>query len=230
MNISVHTYIAILVIHLTTSCDLVCQDKLNPTYEQPSLTPITIATDTFQEVEKEVIYNLPPENKVVLHTNIYLQWEDTNKPGESKLQIAMDKMFTNIIVDTVLAGNHFLIPALFPHKTYYWRIIHLSEHAISDDSFTFFKTTTIQLDSFQNVEPLSIIPTWVEDMEVIFILNPDLVKYSVHITDENSETKLKRNCITEKFAFETASWPRGKYKMSFSMPNKPHSFKTFVLK
>lgn len=230
MDISLHNYIIILVIHLTTSFDLVCQDELSNHYNQQALTTMTDSSSAIQEEKKELRYKLPPENKVVLYKDIYLQWENTNASGGNRLQLSRDKMFKDNIIDTVLSDHHFLIPALFPHKTYYWRVIHQSDTDAYEHSFTFFKTSSIELDESESVSPLEIIPTWIEDTEVICIFNPALVKYTLQVTDDNSDTKLKRACSAEKFAFETASWPRGAYIMTFLIERNQHTFKTFVLK
>lgn len=173
-------------------------------------------------------YTFPKENKVVFCKDILLSWT-TNLPTV-RLQISTDKSFENPLIDTIVSTQHILIPALAKHSTYYWMVGPVSKNITVAEVSTFFKTTSILMDESVDTESIEIIPTWIEETALLYIDNPDGIKYQLSVINQNNEVVAQKSTKLERFALETESWPKGHYQLKLKMANHTEKTKSFAIR
>jgi hypothetical protein len=183
---------------------------------------------TEQKLLKEHYYKFPIENSVVFHKEIHLSWNNDYK--NNRLQVSLNRNFSEIVIDTIVKTKKFIIPDLHRHKTYYWRVIEDKPTYLNDDEVTFFKTTSIIMDQATTTETLEIIPAWMDEMALLYIDNPNHLKYEIKIYNQKNELVANKSSRLEKFAIETESWPKGDYKMHVVLNNNKEHSKNFSIR
>ncbi len=178
--------------------------------------------------EYHLNYTFPKENKVVYCKDILLSW--TSNLPKVRLQISTDKSFEYPILDTVVSTQHIMIPSLAKHRTYYWMIVPANKNIAAAEVSTFFKTTSILMDDSVDTESIEIIPTWIEETAVLYIDNPDGIKYQLSVLNQNNEVVAQKSTKLEKFAIETESWPKGQYQLKLKMANFAEKTKPFSIR
>ena len=182
----------------------------------------------FSKEPVKLHYILPPENKVVFYKEIFLSWENPNRNEDQRLQIATDRLFSEKILDTLVKTQAFIVPSLQKHTTYYWRVI--SNNYEVNDEVTFFKTTSIMIDESMNMESIEIIPTWMDDMALLYVDNPNFIDYNIKIYNQQNEVITNKSSRLEKFAIETESWLKGDYNIKVTLNNLKEYSKTFTIR
>ena len=182
---------------------------------------------------KNGIYLSPKENKVVYNRDIQLSWLDTGKNKNFNLQISMDKNFCILLLDTIIDDVFFSIRALNKHKEYFWRILDDQNddgYNYQNAAYSFFKTTSMQIQEPMLNNKVVLIPAWIEEKEVIFIDNPDQVSYDVKVISQTEKCK-KFSCKTsqEKQGIMTYGWPKGKYIVELKIGDLPEQITEIYL-
>ena len=131
-------------------------------------------------------------------------------------------------MDTLVKTQAFIVPSLQKHKTYYWRVI--SNNYEVNDEVTFFKTTSIMIDESMNMESIEIIPTWMDDMALLYVDNPNFIDYNIKIYNQQNEVITNKSSRLEKFAIETESWLKGDYNIKVTLNNLKEYSKTFTIR
>jgi len=160
-------------------------------------------------------YLLPEENKIVFNRNIELRWQGNPMSKRYHLQVATDKHFEQKVLDTIVDKQFCTIKKLARHKNYFWRVLgntHVPESKNIYADYSFFKTTSIQLNDSRNINDISLIPSWVNNQELIYVDNPENLEYDITVISmEENCKKYTRTTNTEKQGIVTHNWPRGRY-------------------
>ena len=163
-------------------------------------------------------YLLPEENKVVFNQNIELKWHGSLLSKSYNLQVATDKNFEQKILDTFTEKQFCVIKKLARHKNYFWRIVH------------FFKTTSIHMDESRKNTDVSLIPSWIDNKELIYIDNPEKLEYAVTVISlEEKCKKFSRKTNTEKQSILTQDWPRGRYIVDLKIGDRSNQVTEITL-
>jgi hypothetical protein len=178
-------------------------------------------------------YLWPEENEVVFNRNIDLKWQGNLQAAPYHLQIATDKYFEQTILDTFIDKPYCTIIKLERHKNYFWRIV--GDTSINDPEFknidySFFKTTAILMDESRSNTDVSLIPSWVNNQELLYIDNPENLEYDVTVISvaENSK-KFFRKTNSVKQGIMTQNWPRGRYIVELKIGEMANQVTEFVL-
>ena len=96
----------------------------------------------------------PENNSNNISLNPVLSWESDSNIDNSRIQVANDKDFQSLVIDTILTSSQFQLGKLKSQTNYYWRIQSQNncEIGIFSEVFT-FKTNTISCE-FRNSEDL----------------------------------------------------------------------------
>jgi hypothetical protein len=178
-------------------------------------------------------YLWPEENEVVFNQNIELKWHASLPSKSYNLQVATDKNFEQKILDTFTEKQFCLIKKLARHKNYFWRIVHDVkdiDHKHKNTEYSFFKTTSIHMEESQNNTDVSLIPSWIDNNELIYIDNPEKLEYLVTVIrlEENSKI-FSRKTNNEKQSILTQDWPRGRYIVDLKIGDRSNQFTEITL-
>lgn len=178
-----------------------------------------------------VDYLFPAENSVVNYHHVDLIWSSVSKAKSIKLQVATDELFTDIILDTTLYTLGYRLSGLERHKDYFWRIFNVDDQTATcrDISYTFFKTTSILIDESLSSGDVAIIPSWVDDREVLYIDNPYQKQYTFRIVTDRHELKFHHKGRLEAYAVKTDHWPRGTYIIRLQVEGSEGMIRQFSL-
>lgn len=163
-------------------------------------------------------YIFPKENQVVFNCNLTLQWRSNASVSHQRLQISFSKNFDHSIIDTVLSGQSFILEKLEKNKEYYWRILmvvpDMNKPIYSD--FSFFKTTSLQLQEPDQTLRLNLIPTYAGEQQVLYIDNPYHIHYVVEVKNARDNTMIfNRQSFSSSECIPTYKFPKGKYILTF---------------
>jgi hypothetical protein len=86
------------------------------------------------------------------------------------------------------------------------------------------------MDQATTTETLEIIPAWMDEMALLYIDNPNHLKYEIKIYNQKNELVANKSSRLEKFAIETESWPKGDYKMHVVLNNNKEHSKNFSIR
>ncbi len=159
-------------------------------------------------------YIYPKENQVVYYQNLKLNWQHHGGEFNQRFQLSRTKDFSETFIDTLIQGFSFEIESLEKNKEFYWRISDTSRK--TDNSYmadySFFKTTSLNLEGVDSSFALNLIPTHTGDQQLLFIDNPGLLNYSISIfsADENIK-KFDRITCSANQCVPVYKLPKGKY-------------------
>ncbi len=178
-------------------------------------------------------YLLPEENKVVFNQNIELKWHGSLLSKSYNLQVATDKNFEQKILDTFTEKQFCVIKKLARHKNYFWRIVHdfkNIDNNYKNTEYSFFKTTSIHMDESRKNTDVSLIPSWIDNKELIYIDNPEKLEYAVTVISlEEKCKKFSRKTNTEKQSILTQDWPRGRYIVDLKIGDRSNQVTEITL-
>jgi len=178
-------------------------------------------------------YLWPEENKVVFNRNIELKWQGSLPYKSYHLQVATDKNFEQKILDTFTDKQFCIIKKLARHKNYFWRIVSdfMSIGANNKNiEYSFFKTTSIHMDESRKNTYVYLIPSWIDNKELIYIDNPENLEYAVTVISlEEKCKKFSRKTNTEKQSILTQDWPRGRYIVDLKIGDMANQVTEFTL-
>lgn len=178
--------------------------------------------------QTNILYTHPKENQVVYHKNVQLNWQKTNQTM-SHLQVAKDKNFSEIILDTTLTELQYTLPYLEKHRDYYWRVGDPKIKLTTSENGSFFKTSAIMMDE-AIISKIDIIPTWVDGQDVLFLYNPLETKYGISVLDDQDNLVTKKSLSIEKYFISTVNWKKGMYKIHLEYSGQTMQTKYFMLK
>lgn len=178
-------------------------------------------------------YLWPEENKVVYNRNIELKWRGNLQAAPYHLQIATDKYFEQKILDTFIDKQFCTIKKLARHKNYFWRIVQdttINDPEIKNMDYSFFKTTSILMDETRSSTDVSLIPSWLNNQELLYIDNPENLEYDVTVISmEENCKKFSRKTNTEKQGILTQDWPRGRYIVELKIGDRSNQVTEIML-
>ena len=92
---------------------------------------------------------LPENNAVSVKANPVLQWEEDINADRSRIQLARDADFENLVLDTLVSASTFQVRNLAGANLYYWRIQQQNNCAVSSFSSPYrFETSPISCFDF----------------------------------------------------------------------------------
>lgn len=173
----------------------------------------------------------PNDNESVLYKEVSLSWEDFSILDVFQVQLAENKDFEGVILDTLVNGNYFFTNILENHKEYFWRVRDASPECdpYTFEDYHFFKTTNIVIDNENENTAIKIFPTHINGKEVIYFDNPDYLEFDISIVSLTSKSQYRHKCSSDRKGITTESWPRGAYQVTISSPNNFTQTRDIVL-
>ncbi len=173
----------------------------------------------------------PNDNESVLYKEVSLSWEDFSILDVFQVQLAENKDFEGVILDTLVQGNYFFTNILENHKEYFWRVRDASPECdpYTFEDYHFFKTTNIVIDNENENTAIKIFPTHINGKEVIYFDNPDYLEFDISIVSLTSKSQYRHKCSSDRKGITTESWPRGAYQVTISSPNNFTQTRDIVL-
>jgi hypothetical protein len=163
-------------------------------------------------------YDLHPvENSTIFHKDVKLSWEEYENISNFRLQVSSSRDFNSLDVDTLISKTNFVLNNLNDQAEYFWRVSAILDGHENDFSeLNFFKTTCVIINGQNESDKIKLIPTHIDENDVLYIDNPNVLTYQIDIVHENKDTKFQYQSASERMALTISKWPRGKYHVSVS--------------
>lgn len=162
----------------------------------------------------DVNYVGPAENGTVYHKDIKLHWDQPDQNNHFyRLEVSMEKSFAHIIIDTLLYEPRLSIADLAPKQEYYWRVNHKTNRTkpYFGDQYSFFKTTSTNINVSDVNSDIKIIPTWVGDQDIIYIDNPTEKYYDIIFKNIDIDQVYRHDNGSDGYIIRTNGWKKGRY-------------------